>query len=205
MNASHTAHAHENSGPENATAMGETSAAGASGSPLTINHASAEQIDAYDKYFKDNDERLLNGLKELVAIQSLAMAPEHAPDVLKAAEWVKKKLDDIGMHNATVHETDGYYTLTAEWMNAPGQPTALFYGHMDVQPVTPSLWNTDPWKAEIRDGKMYGRGATDDKGPVVALLSALEAVLTLDGKLPVNVMLRSTAARPGPSGWPSLR
>ena len=68
MNASNTAHAHENSGPEHATAMGEKSAADASGSQLKINHASAEQIAAYDKYFKDNDERQLNVLKELVAI-----------------------------------------------------------------------------------------------------------------------------------------
>ena len=89
------------------------------------------------------------------------MAPEHAPDVLKAAEFIKKKLDAIGMQNATIHQTDGYYTLTAEWMNAPGQPTALFYGHFDVQPVVPDKWQSNPWKAEIRNGKMYGRGATD--------------------------------------------
>jgi len=203
MNASNTAPTHENATPEHATAMGEPSAAGASGPQLKVNHASAEQIDAYDKYFRDNDERHLNGLKELVAIPSLAMAPEHAPDVLKAAEWVKKKLDDIGMKNATIHETDGYYTLTAEWMDAPGQPTALFYGHFDVQPVTPTLWNTDPWNAEIRDGRMYGRGATDDKGPVVALLTALEAVLAIDGKLPVNVMLTLDGSEEfGSATWP---
>jgi len=194
---------HDHADPEYAQAMGQRAAAGAAGTLLKVNHASEKQLSAYDSFFKENDERHLNELKELVAIPSLAMAPEHAPDVLKAAEWLKKKLDDIGMQNATVHETDGYYTLTAEWLKAPGQPTALFYGHFDVQPVTPNLWNTDPWKAEIRDGKMYGRGATDDKGPVVALCSALEAMLKLDGKLPVNVMLTLDGSEEyGSSTWP---
>lgn len=195
--------AHDHIDPEYAQPMGQRSTAGATGTLLKINHASEKQLSAYDNFFKENDERHLNELKELVAIQSLAMAPEHAPDVLKAAEFIKKKLDAIGMQNATIHKTDGYYTLTAEWMNAPGQPTALFYGHFDVQPVTPDLWSTDPWKAEIRDGKMYGRGATDDKGPVMALISALEAMLKVDGKLPVNVMLTLDGSEEyGSSTWP---
>ncbi len=203
MNSMHKTIHHDHADPEYGTAMGEKSAANAAGTQLKLNHASAEQIAAYDKYFKDNDERQLNVLKELVAIPSLAMAPEHAPDVLKAAEFIKKKLDDIGIKNATIHKTDGYYTLTAEWMEAPGQPTALFYGHFDVQPVTPKLWNTDPWKAEIKDGELYGRGATDDKGPVVALLSALEAMMKLDGKLPVNVMLTLDGSEEyGSATWP---
>ncbi len=195
--------AHDHVDPDYARPMGQHSAAGAAGTLLKINHASEEQLAAYENFFKENDDRHLNELKELVAIQSLAMAPEHAPDVLKAAEFIKKKLDAIGMQNATIHQTDGYYTLTAEWMNAPGQPTALFYGHFDVQPVVPDKWQSDPWKAEIRDGKMYGRGATDDKGPVLALISALEAVLKLDGKLPVNVMLTLDGSEEfGSSTWP---
>jgi len=194
---------HDHMDPEYAQPMGQRGAPGAAGTFLKVNHASEQQVSAYDSYFKENDERHLNELKELVAIQSLAMAPEHASDVQKAAEWVKKKLDDIGMQNATIHNTDGYYTLTAEWMNAPGQPTALFYGHFDVQPVDASHWDTDPWKAEIRDGKMHGRGATDDKGPVVALLSAMEAMFKLDGKLPVNVMLTLDGSEEyGSSTWP---
>ena len=153
---------------------------------LKVNHATDEQLSAYDNFFKENEERHLNELMELISIQSLAMVPAHLPDVLKAAEFVKNKLETIGMQNVTIHNTDGYYTLTAEWLNAPGQPTALFYGHMDVQPVTPELWQSDPWKPEVRDGRMYGRGATDDKGPVMALISALEAMFKLNGKLPAN-------------------
>jgi acetylornithine deacetylase/succinyl-diaminopimelate desuccinylase-like protein len=170
---------------------------------LNVNHASDEQLKAYDNFFKENKERHLNELMELVTIQSLAMDSAHLPDVLKAAEFVKKKLETIGMQNVTIHTTEGYYTLTAEWMNAPGQPTALFYGHMDVQPVTPKLWDTDPWKPEIKDGRMYGRGATDDKGPVLALISALEAILKLDGKLPANVMLALDGSEEfGSATWP---
>ena len=194
---------HDNVDPEYSQPMGQRSAAGTTDALLKVNHANGKQLEAYDNFFKENDERHLDELKQLVAIQSLAMLPEHAPDVLKAAEFIKQKLDAIGMQNATIHETDGYYTLTAEWMNAPGQPTALFYGHFDVQPATPDLWDTDPWKAEIRDGKMYGRGATDDKGPVMALLSALEAMLKIDGKLPVNVMLTLDGSEEyGSSTWP---
>jgi acetylornithine deacetylase/succinyl-diaminopimelate desuccinylase-like protein len=195
--------AHDHVDPEYSQPMGQNSTAVASGALLKVNHASEQQLEAYDSFLKENDERHLNELKELVAIPSLAMAPEHAPDVRKAAEFIKQKLDAIGMQHATIHETDGYYTLTAEWMNAPGQPTALFYGHFDVQPVTPNLWKTDPWKAEIRDGKMFGRGATDDKGPVLALLSALEAMMKVDGKLPVNVMLTLDGSEEfGSATWP---
>jgi len=170
---------------------------------LKVNHATDEQISAYDNFFKENEERHLNELMELISIQSLAMVPAHLPDVLKAAEFVKNKLETIGMQNVTIHNTDGYYTLTAEWLNAPGQPTALFYGHMDVQPVTPELWQSDPWKPEVRDGRMYGRGATDDKGPVMALISALEAMFKLDGKLPVNVMIAFDGSEEfGSATWP---
>lgn len=170
---------------------------------LKVNHATDEQLSAYDNFFKENEERHLNELMELVSIQSLAMVPAHLPDVLKAAEFVKNKLETIGMQNVTIHNTDGYYTLTADWLNAPGQPTALFYGHMDVQPVTPELWQSDPWKPEIRDGRMYGRGATDDKGPVMALISALEAMFKLDGKLPANVMISFDGSEEfGSATWP---
>lgn len=195
--------AHDQVDPEYAQPMGQQSAAVGIDTLLKINHASEEQLAAYEDFYNDNADRHLNELKELVAIQSLAMVPEHAPDLLKAAEFIKTKLDAMGMQNVTTHETDGYYSLTAEWMNAPGQPTALFYGHFDVQPVVPDKWQSDPWKAEIRDGKLYGRGATDDKGPVLALISALEAVLKVDGKLPVNVMLTLDGSEEyGSSTWP---
>jgi len=154
---------------------------------LKLNHASAEQLKAYDAWFTENEKRLLKDVADLVAYPTLAMVPKHAPDLIKAGEFLQKKLTTIGMEKATIHPADGFPLVTAEWTGAKGQPTVLFYGHYDVQPADASRWNSDPFKAEIRDGRMYGRGATDDKGPIIALISALEAQLEIDGKLPVNV------------------
>jgi len=151
-----------------------------------FNRATDAQVAAYDSYFKDNQERHLQVLADLVAIPTLRMDPNHAADIQQAAEFLKAKLDTVGMQNITIHLPD-YPFVTAEWMGAPGQPTALFYGHFDVQPAVASQWQSDPFKAEIRDGRMYGRGATDDKGPNIAFLSVIEAMMKLDGKLPVNI------------------
>jgi acetylornithine deacetylase/succinyl-diaminopimelate desuccinylase-like protein len=158
------------------------------GAMFEVNHASDEQLVAYDKFFTENEERYLKEVADLVAFPTLAMDPERAGELVKAGEYLKKKLTDIGMENATVHPADGLPLVTAEWNGAMGQPTVLFYGHFDIQPVNKDRWDSDPFKAEIRDEKMYGRGATDDKGPIIALLSAVEAQMELDGKLPVNIM-----------------
>ena len=156
---------------------------------IKVKHASDEQVKAYDAWFTKNEERHLKEVAELVAFPTLAMVVENAKDLIKAGEYLKAKLDAVGMAKATVHPGDGFPLVTAEWTGAEGQPTVLFYGHYDVQPADASRWDSDPFKAEIRDGKMYGRGATDDKGPIIALISAIEAQMELDGALPVNVML----------------
>jgi acetylornithine deacetylase/succinyl-diaminopimelate desuccinylase-like protein len=153
-----------------------------------VNRASDEQLAAYDAWFTENEERHLQEVADLVAFPSLAMDPEKGEELVKAGEYLKKKLDAIGMKKAKVHPADGLPLVTAEWTGARGQPTVLFYGHFDVQPADPSRWDSDPFKAEIRDEKMYGRGATDDKGPIIALLSAVEAMMEKDGGLPVNIM-----------------
>jgi acetylornithine deacetylase/succinyl-diaminopimelate desuccinylase-like protein len=171
--------------PGQYNAMGEPKSASDAGKKQ-FHRASDAQIAAYEKYFKDSQERHLKDVADLVAFPSMRMDPKHHPDVQKAAEFLKAKLDAIGMQNVKVHLPD-YPFVTAEWMGAPGQPTAIFYGHFDVQPAVASQWKTDPFKAVIKDGKMYGRGVTDDKGPNVAFISVLEAMMKLDGKLPVNV------------------
>ena len=151
-----------------------------------FNRAGDEQAAAYDTFFKKHQKRHLKDVADLVAIPSLRMDPKHHPDVEKAADFLIGKLKAVGMQNIKTH-LPNYPFVTAEWMGAPGQPTALFYGHFDVQPAVPEQWETDPFKPEIRDGKLYGRGATDDKGPNIAFISVLEAMMTLDGKLPVNI------------------
>jgi len=85
-------------------------------------------------------------------------------------------------------KTDGHPLVYAEWLNAPGKPTVLIYGHYDVQPVDPiELWDTPPFEPTIRNGKIYARGATDDKGQVYMHIKSVEAYLKVNGKLPVNV------------------
>jgi acetylornithine deacetylase/succinyl-diaminopimelate desuccinylase-like protein len=166
----------------------DTGQAAEAGEVLKVNQASDQQLAAYDKWFTESEERHLMEIADLVAYQTLAMDPNRAEELVKAGKYLQKKLTDIGMDNATVHPADGLPLVTAEWMGAEGQPTVLFYGHYDVQPADPSRWDSDPFKAEVRDDKMYGRGATDDKGPIIALISAVEAMMQLDGKLSVNVM-----------------
>ena len=156
---------------------------------LELNHATDEQLNSYDTWFSENEDRHLKDVADLVAFPTMAMVPDNADDLIKAGEFLQQKLTDVGLANATVHPADGFPLVTAEWTGVDNQPTVLFYGHFDVQPVDASRWDSDPFKAEIRDGRMYGRGATDDKGPIISLISAFEALLTLDGALPVNIMV----------------
>ncbi len=155
--------------------------------PFKVNKASEQQTKAYDAYFNKHENKHLKQVSDLVAFPTLAMVPAHAPDLKKAGDYLVKELTAIGMKKATYHPADGFPIVTAEWMEAKNQPTVIFYGHFDVQPVVKEQWNTNPYKAEIKDNKMYGRGATDCKGYIIALMSAVEAMMKTDGKLPVNI------------------
>jgi acetylornithine deacetylase/succinyl-diaminopimelate desuccinylase-like protein len=85
-------------------------------------------------------------------------------------------------------ETPGNPIVYGDWLNAPGRPTILFYGHYDVQPVDPvELWTSPPFEAIVRDGEIYARGAADDKGQVFMHIKAVEAHLTQNGSLPLNI------------------
>ena len=93
----------------------------------------------------------------------------------------------IGL-DARLLETDGNPLAYAQWLGAPGAPTILIYGHYDVQPVDPiELWESPPFEAQVRDGKIYGRGAVDDKGQVLMHLAAIEAHMRTRGRLPINI------------------
>ena len=179
--------AYDNIGPEYGMVLGEDGSG--AGGVLELNHASDDQLKSYDAWFNENEERHLQDVADLVGFPTLAMVPDNAEDLIKAGEFLKAKLATIGMENAVVHPADGFPLVTAEWTGADGQPTVLFYGHYDVQPADASRWESDPYKTEVRDERMYGRGATDDKGPIIALMSAFEALLKIDGALPVNVMV----------------
>ena len=120
-------------------------------------------------------------LAELLAIPSVSSDPEHAHDVRRAAEWIAERL---AFANGRVVETDGHPIVLAESLGAPGAPTILVYGHYDVQPAgDEAAWTTPPFAPDVRDGRIYARGSTDDKGPVYV---ALETARRFH-KLPLNV------------------
>ena len=135
-----------------------------------------------------NRERYLDELKALLAIPSISALPDHAGDVRRCAEWCVEEMRRDGLHNVRLIETPGNPVVYGDWLDAPGAPTILFYGHYDVQPVDPlNLWESPPFEATIRDGEIYARGSADDKGQVFMHLKAVEAHLKQTGKLPVNI------------------
>ncbi|QQK75053.1 dipeptidase [Salicibibacter cibarius] len=133
-------------------------------------------------------DRHLRELKELLAIPSVSASPEHKKDIEETAKWMANALKNIGMENVAIMPTEGHPVVYGDWLHAKGKPTVLIYGHYDVQPVDPlELWETPPFEADIRDGKIYARGATDDKGQVFMHLKAVETLMETHGELPVNV------------------
>ncbi|MFD2368954.1 dipeptidase [Brevibacillus sp. GCM10020057] len=100
------------------------------------------------------------------------------------AELLKKS----GLENVALLETEGNPVVYGDWLHAQGKPTVLIYGHYDVQPVDPlELWDTPPFEPDIRDGKLYARGASDNKGQIFLHIKAVEAYLETKGSLPVNI------------------
>ena len=138
-------------------------------------------------YAKANHGRFLEELKELLRIPSVSTLPEHKGDCRRAAEWLAAKLARIGMENVRLIESEGHPLVYADWLHAAARPTALCYGHYDVQPPDPlDEWLSPPFQPAERDGNIYARGAVDDKGQVCAQVSALESLLA-QGGLPLNV------------------
>ena len=135
-----------------------------------------------------NRDRYVDELKQYLAIPSISALPQHAADVRRAAEWTGEALKTAGLQNVRLIETPGNPVVYGDWLNAPGKPTILFYGHYDVQPVDPvELWTSPPFEATVRDGEIYARGAVDDKGQVFMHIKAVEAHLKQTGRLPLNI------------------
>ncbi|MGB5850574.1 MAG: dipeptidase, partial [Ignavibacteriaceae bacterium] len=139
-------------------------------------------------YINTNNSSYIEELKTFLRIKSISTDVNHKKDMLKGAEFVSNKLKDAGINKVRIIKTNGHPLVYAEWLNAPGKPTVLIYGHYDVQPVDPiELWDTPPFEPAIRNGKIYARGATDDKGQIYMHVKSVEAHLKTNGKLPVNV------------------
>jgi acetylornithine deacetylase/succinyl-diaminopimelate desuccinylase-like protein len=147
-------------------------------------------VDKVIDFINMNRERYVEDLKALLAIPSVSALPEHAADVRHCAEWCGEELQRIGLHNVRLIDTPGNPVVYGEWLDAPGAPTILFYGHYDVQPVDPlNLWESPPFEATVRDGEIYARGAADDKGQIFMHFKAIEAHLKQNGRLPVNMKI----------------
>lgn len=141
-----------------------------------------------DQWVEQERERLLAELFELIRIPSVSTLPEHAGDVRRAAEYTARRLQEAGLENVEVIETEGHPLVYADWLHAEGKPTVLSYGHYDVQPADPlELWESPPFEPTVRNGNIYARGAVDDKGQFYMHLKAVEGLMQLDGKLPVNL------------------
>lgn len=144
---------------------------------------------SWEAYLDQNQQRFVEELLDFVRIPSVSAKPENIPDVQRAAEWVAARLTAAGAERAEVLPTAGHPVVCAEWLHAGAdKPTLLIYGHFDVQPAEPfDLWTTPPFEPEIRDGRIWGRGASDDKGGMLIPILAFEAMLRANGRLPVNV------------------
>lgn len=139
-------------------------------------------------YIQNNKERYVDELKEFLRIPSISTLPENKEDIIKCAEFVASKLTQAGMNKVEIFKTEGHPIVYGEWLGAPGKPTVLVYGHYDVQPVDPiELWDSPPFEPVIKDGKIWARGATDDKGQVYVHIKSVEAYFKTIGSLPLNV------------------
>jgi acetylornithine deacetylase/succinyl-diaminopimelate desuccinylase-like protein len=141
-------------------------------------------VDAYLDAHRDAFE---NQLKDLLRIPSVSAQPAHKADTRRAAEFVRDDLARMGL-KAELIETAGHPLVYAESLEHPGRPTLLVYGHYDVQPPEPlEPWLSPPFEPTERDGNLYARGATDDKGQMFTHLKAAEGWLRAGGGLPLNV------------------
>ena len=139
------------------------------------------------QYVDEHRQRLLDELFALLRFPSVSADPKYKTDVLNTADYVAQKLRDAGADNVEICQTAGYPIVYGEKIIDAGKPTVLVYGHYDVQPADPlELWKTPPFEPTIRDGKIYARGACDDKGQFYMHVKAFELMMQTN-TLPCNI------------------
>ncbi|MEW9698059.1 dipeptidase [Paenibacillus sp. SI8] len=145
-------------------------------------------IETLKSYYEQQRDHHIEELMQFLRIPSISAVAEHQPDMIRCAEWAAASLKQAGLENIEIMPTGGHPVVYADWLHAPGQPTVLIYGHYDVQPAEPlELWTTPPFEPVIREGKLFGRGSTDDKGQLLLYVKAVEGFLRTKGSLPINV------------------
>ena len=143
--------------------------------------------DVFD-YIENNKDKFKDELFNLLRIPSVSTDSGHKDDVRNAATYLKNQLEDLDMDRVKVFETDGNPIVYGELATDDSKPTVLVYGHYDVQPPDPmELWDTPPFEPTVRDGDIFARGASDDKGQSFTHVKALEAYRKSGTEFPVNI------------------
>src|SRR5712671_4978571 len=142
-------------------------------------------------WLKAHHASLVKDLAELVAVPSISTDGEHQKEIDQTAALTCEQMRRAGLQNVEVLRCgDSNPYAYGEWLGAPGKPTVFLYAHHDVQPTNfLDQWQSDPWKLTPRAGRLYGRGAADDKGAITAQLGPIAAFLKTQGRLPVNVKM----------------
>ena len=139
-------------------------------------------------YLEEHKDAFRERLLDFLRIPSISSLPAHKEDVARAAEWVADGVREAGLEDVQILPTGGHPVVYGEWLHAPGKPTVLIYGHFDTQPVDPlEEWTNPPFAPVIEGDRVYARGASDDKGNMLAPILAVEALLKTTGSLPVNL------------------
>ena len=141
-----------------------------------------------ERHLEQTADARLADYVAFLRIPSVGALSEHTDDVRAAANFVAERLERMGIENVEVSETGGHPVVYGDWLHAEGVPTVIVYGHYDVQPVDPiDLWQKPPFEPRVEDGRIYARGAADDKGQIHLHLAAAEAWLATRGRLPLNL------------------
>lgn len=142
------------------------------------------------EYVAAHRDDVLGELVAFASIPSVSTDPAYAAHIGEASQWVAERMRRAGFGDVQIRPTAGHPVVTGAWLGAPGAPTILVYGHYDVQPPDPlEKWLSPPFQPQVRDNRLYARGVSDDKGPMLIPIKAAEAFMRTVGRLPINVKL----------------
>ena len=142
----------------------------------------------WENYLNEHKDQYLKELLDFLRIPSISSLSDYWHHVQTGAEWVEARMKAAGIESVRIMPTGGQPVVYGDWLHAPGKPTVLIYGHFDVQPVDPlELWDNPPFEPSLKEGRIYARGTTDDKGNMFVPIIAIESILETEGRLPLNL------------------